>query len=76
MRFYALAAYDVFLKFAPDELRPLIGSRPIHRCDSDVLPLQAADLIAWQTRRYYAEREKDKPYNNWVCAGSMRNSDS
>ncbi len=63
---YALAAYDVFLKFAPDELKPLIGGRPIHRHDSDVLPLQAADLLAWQTRRFYWLRDEGKEYNNWV----------
>jgi hypothetical protein len=63
---YAVAAYDVFLRFAPPYLRHLIGGKPIHRSDSDVLPLQAADLLAWQTRRFYWLREEGKEYNNWV----------
>ena len=63
---YALAAYDAFLRFAQEEIRPLIGDRPIHRRDSDVLPLQAADLLAWQTRRFYWLREQGEEYKNWV----------
>jgi len=63
---YALAAYEMFTHFAPPELKPLIGARPIHRTDFELLPLQAADLLAWQTRRFYAEREQNREYSSWV----------
>ncbi|MGO9605670.1 MAG: DUF3800 domain-containing protein [Candidatus Binataceae bacterium] len=63
---YAQSAYDAFVRFAPSELRSLIGSRPIHRTDFDLLPLQAADLLAWQTRRYYWLRESNQEYNDWI----------
>ena len=33
---------------------PYMGQRPIFRDDKCFLPLQAADLYAWQVRRHYA----------------------
>jgi len=39
----------------PPELRPLIGSSPIFRDDEKIMPLQAADLLAWALRK---SREK------------------
>ncbi len=33
------------------EIQPLLGSTPIFRDDKKVLPLQAADMLAWHVRR-------------------------
>lgn len=35
----------------PSHLRPLLGGRPIFRSDRDIVPLQAADMLAWHLRR-------------------------
>jgi len=48
----------------PAEFRPLIGNRPIHRDEKLFLPLQAADLFAWQSRRCYADRVAGKEYSS------------
>jgi hypothetical protein len=37
--------------------RPYIGSAPIFRNDREFLPLQAADMYAWQIRRYFYENK-------------------
>jgi len=47
----ALQAFDVVVSMLTDHERELIGGRPVHRDDRSFLPLQAADLIAWQIRR-------------------------
>lgn len=35
----------------PKEMQPLIRSTPIFRNDKDVLPIQAADMLAWHVQR-------------------------
>lgn len=44
-----------------DEERSLLGNRPVHRDDREFLPLQAADLIAWQTRRFIEDNKHVDP---------------
>lgn len=39
----------------PPEWGQFISASPVFRDDKDVLPLQAADLLAWHTRRGYEE---------------------
>jgi hypothetical protein len=45
--------YDRFIGLAPPDVRALSGGPPSFRKDEEVLPLQAADMIAWLARRYY-----------------------
>jgi len=40
------------------ELKDFIGSTPIFRNDQDFLPLQAADLYAWQVRNNYIQNNQ------------------
>lgn len=47
---------DVLTKREKD----VLGSKPVHLDDKIFLPLQAADLIAWQTRRYIEENKAVK----------------
>lgn len=47
----ALMWYPAIKESAPREIKPLMGSTPIFRNDEEVLPLQAADLIARHKRR-------------------------
>jgi hypothetical protein len=47
----ALQAFELSFPMLTEEEKKLIGGPPIHRSDHNFLPLQAADLIAWQTRR-------------------------
>ena len=46
----------------PANFKPLLGNRPIHRNEKDFLPLQAADLLAWYSRRFYAEKFNGTEY--------------
>ncbi len=38
-------------------------SRPQHQNNKNFPPLQAADLLAWHIRNWYAEREEGKPFS-------------
>ena len=47
----ALSAWKYFKQFATPEAGVFIGNPPISRDDKTFLPLQAADILAWKTRR-------------------------
>ena len=51
----ALLWYDWILKNRSPQLRPYFGDPPIFRHDDKVLPLQAADTLAWQIRRQISD---------------------
>lgn len=46
----ALAVHEMFRERKPEFFRHL-GGTPIFRSDLDVLPIQAADMLAWHVRR-------------------------
>jgi hypothetical protein len=47
----ALEAWKYFTKFTPPGTEAMHGERPISGDDRKLVPLQAADLLAWRTRR-------------------------
>jgi hypothetical protein len=47
--------YDDYVANAPEKFRKYLGARPRFENDQDVLPLQAADMVAWHARRLFAE---------------------
>jgi hypothetical protein len=49
----------------PPELAQMVGGRPIHRDDEEVLPLQAAHTIAWVHRRDAHEHNRIDFPNGW-----------
>lgn len=55
----ALGWYDFIRNNIGDEVKKRLGAKPIFRHDSDVLPLKAADIYAWQVRRHL-DREQPK----------------
>ncbi|SNT35002.1 Protein of unknown function [Tardiphaga sp. OK246] len=55
------STYADFVRTAPPHFRPYLGGAPIFRKDEDVLPLQAADLLAWHVRRAYVEAQRKTP---------------
>ena len=59
---------------APAWAKPLIGSGPVHRDDKTFLPLQAADLLAWQTRRFFLEQSRGGVYRapEWQALSALR----
>lgn len=63
----ALLWYATTKEAQPPEIQKLMGSTPVFRDDEEVLPLQAADLIAWRYRRLL-EGDKNDP----ELASSMR----
>jgi len=53
----ARSVYRVAREFLPANVRPLLSVDPIFRNDKDVLPLQAADMLAWYLRRQCEDGE-------------------
>ncbi len=47
----AVMWYDYIKSQQPPEVRALMGSTPIFQSDKEVVPLQAADVLAWHLRR-------------------------
>ncbi|HEV7264157.1 MAG TPA: DUF3800 domain-containing protein [Falsiroseomonas sp.] len=47
------AGFSKLLEALPPEMRKRFGQRPTHRNDKDVVPLQAADMLAWHVRRHH-----------------------
>jgi hypothetical protein len=56
----AVMWYSHIKSLQPPEIQALMGSTPIFRDDKKVLPLQAADLLAWHLRRGREERNKNE----------------
>lgn len=54
-------AFDYYLTTLTPEFEEVTGNAPIFRDDTEFLPLQAADLLAWWTRR------------QWLTEGTIRN---
>jgi hypothetical protein len=52
----ALLWYGTFRAGLQPELRNLLGSRPIFKTDKELIPLQAADCLAWHLRRSREEQ--------------------
>jgi|GEM_PF-5082919 len=51
--------FDRFVSLAPPKIKASIGnSVPDFKSDDEVLPLQAADMLAWHIRRRYFEMQK------------------
>jgi len=48
--------YERFISLAPNGMKELAAGFPKFGRDEDVLPLQAADMIAWHARRYYYDQ--------------------
>lgn len=53
----AALAHNELRSFLTDEEREVLGGPPVQRDDKEFLPLQAADMIAWQTRRYIGDNK-------------------
>lgn len=61
-----LSEYSRFLESVPRDVRPLLGVRPIHRKDTEVMQLQAADVLVWHARRYHAARSNGETFGSPV----------
>ncbi len=56
----ALSAWKYWMEFSTPEAGLFIGSPPISRDDKYFLPLQAADILAWRTRRNIVDNASGK----------------
>jgi hypothetical protein len=54
----AYQSYEFAKVTIPSGMLQYIAGPPSHKSDRIVLPLQAADMLAWQSRRFCAENEK------------------
>jgi hypothetical protein len=52
-----MAVWDEIVALLPPETREGIAGRPIFRDDQNVLPLQAADYVAWHLRKQVVTRK-------------------
>lgn len=67
--------FEKFVSCAPDRIKSIISGFPQFKRDDDMLPLQAADMLAWHARRYYYELEqgldpklqRSNPYFAHLC---------
>ncbi|MNU70909.1 hypothetical protein D3C71_603270 [compost metagenome] len=66
----ALMFHDWMVGSFSPEQRAAIGSTPVFRDDKQVLPLQAADMLAWHIRREQEDREgeRERPWMNFIVA--------
>jgi hypothetical protein len=56
----AVLWYETIKSMQPAGLASLFGSTPVFRDDKKILPLQAADLLAWHLRRTREVRYRDE----------------
>lgn len=63
-----LESFDGWADVAPTHLKEYIGSRPIFRNEKEVLPLQAADMLAWHVRRSFADGIQGKDVSHLSAA--------
>ncbi|GKS64266.1 hypothetical protein YTPLAS72_15700 [Nitrospira sp.] len=55
----AVAWHPTLIATLPPFMSYILSSTPIFRDDAEVLPLKAADMLAWQMRRYVSDSRKD-----------------
>jgi hypothetical protein len=60
--FTALSWYSGLVDAVPEPYRTIMANTPVFRSDRDLLPLQAADMLAWHVRRDF-ERPEEKRSN-------------
>lgn len=48
-----MSEYERFISLAPGNIGALSAGYPSFKKDEDLLPLQAADMLAWHIRKYY-----------------------
>lgn len=59
--------YHEIKKRVSERVRRRLGGEPIFRADKDVLPIKAADVLAWQLRRHLdMEQPQGTPHNEIV----------
>jgi hypothetical protein len=63
-----LESFDGWVDVAPSHLKEYIGARPIFRDEIKVLPLQAADMLAWHVRRSFADGIQGKDVSRLSAA--------
>jgi hypothetical protein len=70
---FAQSAWNFGANNMPKAVKSFLGDRPTHRDEKTFLPLQAADMLAWHTRRYYAERSHGREFNDpvWKALRSL-----
>jgi hypothetical protein len=67
----ALAWYDWTVKSRSAQLARFFGDPPMFGDDSKVLPLQAADMLAWQIRRQLSD-DRRNTQEDTSCFDSLR----
>jgi len=55
-----MSEYDRFISLAPDNVAALSRGYPSFKKDEELLPLQAADMLAWHIRKYYSDHDSGK----------------
>jgi len=53
--------FSHMIKDLPVKARRLISGAPRFECDREIVPLQAADMLAWHLRRHHEGHAKEEP---------------
>lgn len=65
------AGYDDYVVRAPEQFKKYLGSKPRFENDKVILPLQAADMLAWHARRIFADGRGIDVYQPTVIANEL-----
>ena len=60
-----LDGWEVHRDTLPDEVRSIMGRRPVFADDEKVLPLQAADMWAWWCRKTWLKNDSTIPVDSY-----------
>jgi Protein of unknown function (DUF3800) len=66
----ALQWYARLADVVPEPYKTMIGNTPVFRNDRDMVPLQAADMLAWHIRRAYAYPQEKLPFLRRIATAS------
>jgi hypothetical protein len=70
----AAISYRLSLPLLPPELSCYVGSPPMHKSDEEFLPLQAADMMAWQSRRFCSDNVAQGENHEAYCTNPVMES--
>jgi hypothetical protein len=62
--------FDYMIKNIPRKAREMINGQPSFRNDKDMLPLQAADMLAWHLRRQHEKGDVTEALNSLAYTGN------
>jgi hypothetical protein len=63
----AVQWYGGLKQILPEPYRSVLGSTPVFKDDEDVVPLQAADMLAWHLHRHLERPDEHRPVTEIIA---------